>query len=62
MNCGEPCHIENCPDCLTAWREAYGAVVESDASVICDRCGRRVEGDGEPVPIVCFPCFQAQSA
>jgi len=58
----EPCLDGTCGRCLADWDELYGAAVRSDNANECDRCGARLEGDKPTILIVCFICFQNQSA
>jgi hypothetical protein len=40
-----------------AWRERYGAAVDSDQTVECAMCGYTLHGDDPPIGVVCLDCW-----
>ena len=39
------------------WRSLYKEAVDSDWSVICESCGRKIYGDEPDVAVECIDCF-----
>jgi formylmethanofuran dehydrogenase subunit E len=45
-------------DIQAAWFDEYGAAANSAATVVCGDCGEMAIGDGQPIEIVCLPCYE----